>query len=177
MKDLEALNKDLRTQAINNGLCFQWQNEWTGAEDKDALVQKYVKGLDFCIQHEYPSLDYIRKNFEDEVLNRNGVWVDDNPILKRPLPLHIVLLGACRGFLTFSGFDTCAVYVRHDTKVTINIDGYARIFVFVYDNAQVTINNRSHSVQSAYTYSDNCAITYDGDVRVTERDFNKVYKI
>lgn len=174
-KNIEKINKELRAQAVKCGLCAQWQGEWDRAMSADTLMQMYVRGIDFCIANDWPTTKYMANNFDKEVLHRNGVWVDSDVRGHENLKT-IVLNGCCTGELIFSGYDVATVYVRHGSRVRIMVTDWAIVFVRVYDRAEVEVVNQSYRRQSVYTYSDDCTVSYGGDVKIKERDFAKIYK-
>ena len=57
------VSDELKEKAISLGLCTPWQKRWQN-EDKHSLCQMYIKGLDFCIDHDYPSCTYMKKHFD-----------------------------------------------------------------------------------------------------------------
>ena len=63
----------LRDRARELGLCNQWYKGWKKEESKQELIDKYIRGIDFCIEHDYPKLDFVRAYFSKKILNSNGV--------------------------------------------------------------------------------------------------------
>ena len=70
------VTKHLAKAAQANGICTPWLNELKSLDDKDALVDMYIRGIDFCLEHDYPSNDFIRENFKG-VMEKHGVFLDD----------------------------------------------------------------------------------------------------
>lgn len=173
-KDIKKINRELRAQAVKLGLCGQWQKKWDRDLTQEELVELYVDGIDFGIRHDWPSAEYMAKNFDHEVLHENGVWVNEEA--EESFKGRMVLNGSCAGDLHFGGIDVVTIYVRHTSSVRIVVDGYAMVFVMLYDKASVEIVNRSVRKQKVITYSDGCSVTYSGDVDIRERSFNDVYK-
>lgn len=60
---MDKLNTDLRDHAVSYGLCQQWQNDWQDNKNQQELIDMYIRGIDFCIEHDYPTVDYIKNNF------------------------------------------------------------------------------------------------------------------
>ena len=58
------------------GLCKQWTSEWSKDSSRDELIDKFVRGLDFCIEHDWPSVDVMKRDFGD-VIHRHGVYADE----------------------------------------------------------------------------------------------------
>lgn len=143
---MDTLNSELRSQAINLGLCKQWQSLWTSDFDKDELIDMYKRGIDFSIANDWPSREFIRNNFSTLKLAKNGVYLDQRLDFKDGNALGhgiYVLLGDSSGTLKFDDWVAATVYLRHDSKVKILAGEHAKIFVRLYGNANVTVHEDS----------------------------------
>jgi hypothetical protein len=141
---MNELNNELRNTAIDAGLCNVWQNDWSVDKTPEELIEMYKRGIDFCIKHDYPTLDYIKNNFPRKLLNDNLIFVDERiDFGNKELPSGVwVINGSCTGTLIFNRWAAATVYVRHNSNVTIVADGSARVFVRVMDNAEVETSTR-----------------------------------
>ena len=74
MTDKE-LSMKLREDARKIGLCDKWYGEWEDETKMDKLIIMFKKGLDFCIQHRWPSKSFIKQHFKQDYLRRNGILV------------------------------------------------------------------------------------------------------
>ena len=72
LMETKEISLALKSEAVSLGLCQEWTSEWDN-ESKDSLVEKYVKGIDFCIEHSYPTLAFMKENF-DGVMQKHGVF-------------------------------------------------------------------------------------------------------
>lgn len=72
---MNILNETLRNDAIKLGLCQQWQNEWMSNKNMGQLIKMYKRGIDFCIEHKWPSCDWIVENFDRAELRDNKVFI------------------------------------------------------------------------------------------------------
>lgn len=70
----EKLSAKMKSQAVGLGLCQQWTDEWADGTSKDELVEKFVRGIDFCIEHNFPSCEVIRKEFEMSFTTTACTW-------------------------------------------------------------------------------------------------------
>lgn len=163
----------LREEAVGLGLCEQWRGEWLDGQGDDELIDKFKTGIDFCILHDWPSVEYIKGHFGKDVLHGHGVFVDDN--LGNGVAGHptvgggsVVLLGRCTGRLRFGGFDVATVYVRHECDVEIVVSDFARVDVRVYEHGNATVVGNSVSCVRCYVYDDGSVIG-SGDVSVMRR--------
>lgn len=154
----------LLDRAVELGLCNEWQREWNLECTRQELVEKYLKGIDFCIKHDYPNVDFIREYFPKELLERNGVFVDgdvDGQNLST-----VVLLGKSNGVL-LNDFCVSNIYVRHSSLVSIQATNGARVFVEVYDNSLVTIAADESS--KVFVYQHGGTVKSDGNVVIRDR--------
>jgi len=163
------LSNTLKNKAILLGLCTDWTNAW-GDPDKQGLIDKYLHGIDFCIKHDYPSVEFIKKHFEKELLRKNNIFVDED-IHERNLNHIAVFNGKCSGMLMFDGLSCCDLYARHDSVLTIDCTRMSKVFVNLYDNAKVRIIQKDIASVYVYKHGDNCCVEYEGEVMV--RNSNK----
>lgn len=163
----------LRDEAVGLGLCEQWRGEWFDGQGDDELIDKFKRGIDFCILHDWPSVEYIKGHFDKDVLHGHGVYVDE--ALGGVTAEHttagdggVVLLGRCTGRLRFGGFDVATVYVRHACDVEIVVGDFARVDVRVYEHGKAAVSGDSVSCVRCYVYDDGSVIG-DGEVSVMRR--------
>lgn len=161
------VSDELKQKAISLGLCREWTDAW-GNPDRGALVEMFVEGIDFCIEHNYPSIEYIKKHFKG-IAEEYGVYTDDsNVILKNP---DIAILnGKCTAIITLDGYASRDIHVRHDSQAMITIEDSARAFIRVYDNAKVFVNNLGKNKVFVYK-NGNAKIETSGDVLIRKGQF------
>ena len=70
----ENLSDKMKNEAVSLGLCAQWTAEWQDNTSKDDMVEKFVRGIDFCIGRNWPLAKDIKKYFGD-VIHNHGVYV------------------------------------------------------------------------------------------------------
>jgi hypothetical protein len=158
---MNKLNTELKNKAVSLGLCAKWTSEWS-ERDKDELCEMYIRGLDFCIEHDYPSRKYMMENFSG-VMENHGIYVDadfDEKFVKGIL----VLNGDCHGDIIVKGYDVATIHVRHDSFIRITITDHAKAFIKVYDNAVVQVIQEGES--KAYLYRKGGSYKVSGDVLV-----------
>lgn len=51
----------MKNEAVSLGLCDKWQEEWTAQTTKEEMIEKFIRGQDFCIKHDWPSVSQIKK--------------------------------------------------------------------------------------------------------------------
>lgn len=155
------LSDRMKSEAASLGLCAQWTAEWEDKSSKDAMVEKFVKGIDFCIKHDWPSCDVMKRDFGD-VIHGHGVYVDEAcHILNKPI---VVLNGSCDASITYDKYAVATVYVRHKSKLHIKVLGLAKVRVCAYDNASVRVECSQYAKCSVYLYGEHATHTGDGNV-------------
>jgi len=152
---MENVSKELKEKAISLGLCEEWTNEWQN-EDKDALCEKYVKGIDFCIMHNYPSTQYMKDNF-DGIMQNHGVFVDGKGS-RNNLPKAVVN-GLSIMDMSYDKFSVGTIYLRHNSALNIIAKDNAKVFIFTYDNCILNVKCSDNAI--VYIYNHGGSINYD----------------
>lgn len=164
MKERQLSDK-MKAEAIGLGLCQQWTNEWEDNTSKDEMVRKFVRGIDFCIDHNWPDVKTIKRQFGD-VIHNHGVWADENvSVTNAPMT---ILNGECVCDATFDGTGAGEVYVRHGSVLRVKATGYARVFVTLRDAGEVYAETEGHAKVFVYRYGGEVKIAA-GDVTVREK--------
>lgn len=130
------LNRVLAQEAAKHNICEDWYNEMLETKDKERLIKMYLKGIDFCLSNEYPTLSFIRENFAG-VMEKYGVFLDDK--INTENFRHVVALGNCEGIATYTGFGAGQVFVKHNSKLTIMASGNSFVMVDVFDDAEIEV--------------------------------------
>lgn len=160
----KELNKVLRDKAREHGLCDQWFNEWDLNSDKKVLIQKYIKGIDFCIKHDYPSTLFIKEYFDDTFCKQNGIYVDS--VEESINPDVAVILGKSNVHLAFRGLVSRNVYVCHQSKVFVEVEDGAKVFIECHGDAEVSVSADDFSKAFVYRYGG--YVKTEGNVLVRE---------
>lgn len=147
---MDKLNTELRQQAVDLGLCAQWQKDWVSDKDPQELIGMWKKGIDFAILHGYPTNGFIKENFDRKMLNDNLVFIDEDITLDNAPSGVYVLNGECSGVIRLAPWSVATLYLRHDTNVIIEAGDFARVFVRLYDNADATVNARESAIVKVY---------------------------
>lgn len=164
---MDAVNKELKERAISLGLCSMWQKNWTGDKTPQELIDMYKKGIDFCFESGYPENEYIKRNFDKEILHSNNLYVDEEFYQSNPENDCVIL--DSQGKLVFDGYSVRDIYINGDSDVEIEVKDLARIFVNVYGNSRVSVSQRGGSTVHVYRHGDN-RVLYTGSVVVRDSD-------
>lgn len=132
------LIEQLKSDGIDKGLCRPWQKKLKAGLSVEELAKLYIKGIDFCISEDYPTLDFLREHFKG-ACEPFGVYVDDEipPTKNKP---DMVLNGACKAMLEYDGYSVSRLYVRHDSEVAVIVSGNAIVTIDLFDNAKLHLS-------------------------------------
>lgn len=156
------VSEELKKKAISVGLCKEWTEEW-GSPDKDELCNKYVRGIDFAIEHNFPSVSYMKANFNG-IMQKHGIYASEDLSLHNPN--MVIANGECRGTVYFDRFSVGRMYVRHGSNLQINVSDNAKVFISLYDDAKIEIDCSGFG--KVYVYRHGGSVKCKGDVAVRE---------
>ncbi len=131
----KKLSEKMKNEAVGLGLCQQWTDEW-GVATKYEMAEKFIDGLDFCIAHNWPTVETIKNEFGD-IMHEYGVYADET--VHTTGDGTIVINGHCDGSVTFDGMSVGNLYVRHTSEIRVNVCGYSYVHISVYDDASVEV--------------------------------------
>jgi hypothetical protein len=143
-----SVSEELKERAISLGLCKEWTGEWQ-KEDLDSLCEKYARGIDFCIDHDYPTTEYMKAHF-DGVMQKHGIYVND--VFDEKNARKIIINGISVGHLLYDSYSVGKIYLRHSSQLKLDVEDNSKVFIFVYDDSFVEINNGENSKVYVYKY-------------------------
>lgn len=143
------LSEQLKREAISLGLCREWQGEWKDGTDRHALLEKYKRGIDFCIANDWPDKDFVKEHFGD-IIHEHGIYVDEEVAIDDAKG-RIILLGKCKGYVVSRGWSVSDIYIFHDSELLLESLESAKMFLNVSEDAR--INTTVHSGASLKKYT------------------------
>ena len=153
----------LKKQAYQLGACEKGLDNLEKLNHQE-LINRFIHFIDFIVdKKDFPSNDFIKKNFDRALLEHNNVFVD-SVIEKRNARQVVVIQGKSTGNLFFDGYVTSDLYIRHDSEVTIDCSRMSKIFISVYDNAKVNVIQRGAASVYVYLHGKDCSAETEGDV-------------
>ncbi len=165
-----SLSKQLARQAKAKGICAPWHAELLTLQDKDAMVEMYLKGIDFCLANDYPNNDFIRKHFKG-IMEKQGVFLDDNVKVEN-MP-KCVCLGATQARVEVQGFQVCEIFAKHNSELNVFAKDNAFVVIDIFDNAVVHIYASDRAKVSVNRYGGTIEQNAIGDSIVKIREKNK----
>lgn len=171
------LSIKLREDARRMNLCDKWYNEWDDDTSMQELIEKYIRGNDFCFQHRWPSNSFIKAHFPQEILRKNGILVDDvrsfpvrDEDTRRQIYLKdFILLGKSEATIRYSfSKNMCNVWVRDNSKVRVFAKYGAFVVVHLFDNSHADVTTDSVTNATVIRHSRNATVSKDGNVKVKD---------
>lgn len=158
----QSLGKKLQLQAEGLGAC---EEGISGLErlNEHELINRYLHFIEFAIDKDWPSNEFIKRNFDKSLLEHNNVYVDSE-FERRNARQVVVVQGNSHGVLLYDGYTTADVYVRHDSEVTIDCSRLSKVFINVYGRAKVKVSQRDGAAVYVYKHGDDCVVEGTGDV-------------
>lgn len=147
---MSNLSDTLKQQAVSLGLCHKWTEAWADNSGQQELIDKFVKGIDFCLERDWPSNDFIKANFDRDLLNSNLVFIDEYVDMDMAPSGIYILNGECYGRLSFAPWAAATVYLRHNSKVAVVASDFAKVFVRIYNEADVEVEADESAVVKVY---------------------------
>jgi hypothetical protein len=133
--ELKELKKRLAAEAKEKGICREWYEFILNAPSKERLLTLFVKGLDFCVENDYPSAQ-LRAEFAG-LRQHFGIFMSDHISVKSGK--YVIAFGTSEGKAAYSGFDVAQIWAREDTRLGVTATDNAVVCIEVADRAQVTI--------------------------------------
>lgn len=161
------LIEQLKSDGIDKGLCRPWQKKLKAGLSVAELAKLYIKGIDFCISEDYPTLDFLREHFKG-ACEPFGVYVDDEipPTKNKP---DMVLNGACKAMLEYDGYSVSRLYVRHDSEVAVIVSDNAIVTIDLFDNAKLHLSVvGKEAAVSVNVFGNNAETEYIGIATTTK---------
>lgn len=151
MENNKKISDLLLEKAIEFNLCKPWQEGWN--EDFSSLMSMYKRGMDFCVEHDYPSLDILRQYLKGKTEAYN-IFIDS----KSEVDIYsdtAVVVGDSLVKINVSDYGVLNLYVRHNSKVIIHSGEHAVINIETYENSILEVEN-AHNV-NIYQYDKSIA--------------------
>lgn len=159
------LSINLRDEADGLGLCGEWHDAWSDKATQQELVNKYLRGIDFCLLHRWPSADFVEKNFDRHILRRSGVLANDRYSLRNKR--EIVLLGNSEAVVRIDGPCSSRIYACDTSFSKIYVRTSEKVIIEVRDHANVeVIPDAGYDTDVVvYEYSDESVVVAPNSVR------------
>jgi hypothetical protein len=170
---MEKFAKQLQKEAQVLGACSPGLLDLKNVGDnKAALVQLYMSKLEFCLEHDFPSNEFIKEHGKG-IMESFGLFLDDKINLTNYR--KCVALGKTSGKINVSSYGVSQIYAKHTSDLVIEASDNAFVMVYVYDDAKVTIHAHDRAKVHVNRYGGKTITAKDGQavVKVVEKQLNK----
>lgn len=150
----------LKVDGVNKGLCEDWQNKLTKASGIKRLSELFIRGIDFCISEDFPTLEFLRNNFKGKC-EKHGIFIDHEIKYEQNIP-QMALNGSCNAKLLYDQYNVSLLYVRHESKAKIVVKDHAVLTIDIFDNAEIEVESLSHSCKAFVNVYGNAKVTITG---------------
>lgn len=132
---MELVNQ-IKQDGIAKGLCREWQNKLKPGTSMETLVTLFIRGIDFCVKNDFPTLEFMRMHFKGKC-EPYGAFVDD--VLEKRNAPDVILNGNCSAKLVYDGYSVCRAVVRHTSNACVTVFGHACVTIDVFDCAKLNL--------------------------------------
>lgn len=167
MKDKE-LNLMLRDEADRLGICEKFREVWNDDFSRQDLINFYKRGIEFCIDYDWPSNDFIKKHFDNDLLKKNNIYMGEFGTVQNMNGVYICNDDS-KGVLKFSGMDVATIYVRGKSSVSIEAGDISKVFIDLLDEAEVHVKQIGSAAVYVYQKSKKSKLETEGKVMIRRR--------
>lgn len=164
---MNELNKTLKAEAVSLGLCQKWQNDWEGNKSSGALIEMYKKGIDFCIDREWPSCDMILSKFDRAELRDNGVFVRES-VDKIIIENGVSVIREFGGDVEISQNAVATLHCQSNELLVVRVRKGARLFLHLHKTPCLVIADEPMSLAKVYRYDEISTVEISGNVSVKD---------
>lgn len=162
----KGLSKTLAKEAKKKGICKEWHTALKSLKDRKAMVEMYLRGIDFCLKNDYPANDFIKAHFGD-IAPQMGVFVDCEICVENSP--KCVCLGATFGIIKADSFNVTEIFAKHQAELNVVAADNAFLMLDVFDDAVVNIH--------AHNRVKVCVNQYGGHINIVEESSEAQVKI
>lgn len=133
--NMNKLISQIHEDAQQLGACARFK----GDETLEELISLFYspQGREFCMTHEFPSLDVLRK-FRKYDIGQYGIYIDAGVIRLRER-VNLFLMGNTTASVTCSQTKRYVVYLMHGAHARIEAHDYAVVHVERDDASSVSV--------------------------------------
>lgn len=151
------INENMYKEAVSLGICDKWADKLKN-EKPNKMALMYFLGSDWSFKNDFPSLKLLHEYSELEKYN----LIFSEGLKEFKNEDHLAFFGKAKGKVIYNAFNVGELYVRHDAEVEIHVSNYAKIFVYLEDNAVLKITADNTSKVSILRYSEKSKVEGNG---------------
>lgn len=164
-RNMNGINEQLKSEAVSLGLCEKWQNDWVSSKTIAQLIEMYKRGIDFCIEREWPSCDWITANASPVELHAQNLYISENN-LEVNLDSCVSVVRESSGRISISRNAVVTLYCHKCQNLTIEVEKGGRLFLHLYLSDCRIVANTPHSDAKVYSHDEQCVAEIEGNVMI-----------
>lgn len=129
-------NRELAEMARKTGICKEGFERIASSGSIEELLHYYIEGIDFCLEHDFPSKEYLKEKGEG-VIERYGIHVDGDITGRNARTT--VLLGNCSAAMNYDSYSVSQLFVKHNSQVKVQAMDSAYLVIDCFENSVVSI--------------------------------------
>lgn len=143
--------KQLAKEARKHGICDPGLKRILENPDKEALIKYFIEGIDFCLEHNFPSNEFLTQ-YGSGLIEKHGLIVDGS--VKGEGGGLTVLLGSSAGDIQYSGYAVADLFVKHNSIAKVEAKDNSFLRIDCFDKADVSITTEGESRVLVNVYGD-----------------------
>lgn len=128
----------LYKEAMSLNMCKKFQDRWNNPNFAE-LCRMFFAGMDFCIEHDWPSVETMKTLFSAEDAASNGIFFESGEAIALS---NVCALGDSEVNVYVPTNRTCDIYARHNSVVHIHAGKGAYVYVSVLDGAKIIVEDK-----------------------------------
>ena len=117
-------------------MCDKFRDTW-GEPTIEDLCDKYFRGQDFCIEHDWPSLEFLDANLKGQT-SPFGIFINESG--KVTNNRYVALLG--NSIVTMESNVSSDVTIRHNSTLFLRAKKNTFVYVSIHDDAELVVVSR-----------------------------------
>jgi len=154
--------KTIKQKAVEAGLCKPYESEW---QDDSNLVERYVKGITFCMEKNFITLEDM-KPFKKE-LEENNVWCEQR--VDHLLTADTYVYNECSGSLEIIDYCVSRAYIGLGSVLKITAKNNAILYIDAYHDSNIQIIVEDNAKISVSQYNNSSIQILKGVATITDR--------
>lgn len=161
------INDYLYKEARLLGACDEGLRQIPSSSERE-LVEAYKRYIEFSIDKNWPSDEYIKENFNEDILHEKNVFIREHVNVIDGS--GVIVLNSCTGAIDIHGYAVATIYVRGESNVTIRCSELSKSHIYVYDDAKVNISVSATAHAFCIDYGKNTLVTSSPGVIIKKRN-------
>ena len=170
---MSTIIETLKSDGSAKGLCIDWQGKLTDKAGIKRLSELFIRGIDFCISENFPTLEFLWNNFKGKC-EPYGIFIDNDNVTGKN-QRNVVLNGKCYAELSYDGYTVSQVFIRHESKAEIVASGHSLITIDAFNDSHVKVMTLNQSASVIVNVYGNAIIRYIGCAPKIRRKNKETY--